>query len=687
MPRRVGSRSAQARHFVKLTKHNLIFPPHCFDWCPQNRNISDDPDQSVNGTMGPDGSALYKNHPIAHETNLAFEELNTEIKHRCCSTCKQVSTNLVTLKRTIVCTACRKKQLKDPTYVPPWLPTWTNEENKMEYEVPECLKILREGEKLLIQRVSTYVPLRYLKGGSHGSRGHVCSFPKDIQEFVTELPRQKVEAIRVVRSHVNKDKEVEEKTFTIRKSVVLNALIWLKKHSKHYRDIIIVEENFEWMEGKEEAELAVNIVEEDKEEREGPEEDTEPTAEGEIPTYGIISHDTNADLPKKKDDETRIEIEKLRSLSEKKKRQNQKKGRKPVCTMRFPTVESEAVDEYDASLRIFCLAFPWLFPGGRGDWADVPSTEGISVEEWAKALLFYEDGRFAKDKIWCFYALNYAQRRQNMKQGEYFVKNFLGSDSPKTIEELQEVIEKGDTSWIDKICYFGSCVKGGTAYWRQRRDEIHSWIQHHVLECNGAPTLFLTLSCAEHYWPDIAFLLKERDKIANEHSEPGQRAALINEYTIVIQEYFQKRVQNWLDTVGKMVFKIKHHWLRFEFAPGRGQIHAHCLLIVDNMDTQKEQHMMKQLQDAMKRDISNDLEHERAKVYQRWAENDLCITTRIPDKTDDPDRINIKIKKEDHPANKRLSEINDIDIDGAKLLLTTQTHLCTEYCMRKRKIL
>ena len=50
-------------------------------------------------------------------------------------------------------------------------------------------------------------------------------------------------------------------------------------------------------------------------------------------------------------------------------------------------------------------------------------------------------------------------------------------------------------------------------------------------------------------------------------------------FTIFMQEYFQKRIENWLNTVGKTIFKINHHWTRFEFAPSRGQIHAHMLAV------------------------------------------------------------------------------------------------------------
>ena len=32
----------------------------------------------------------------------------------------------------------------------------------------------------------------------------------------------------------------------------------------------------------------------------------------------------------------------------------------------YPEVEQKAVDEYDTSIDILALGFPWLFPGGYG---------------------------------------------------------------------------------------------------------------------------------------------------------------------------------------------------------------------------------------------------------------------------------------------------------------------------------
>ena len=59
---------------------------------------------------------------------------------------------------------------------------------------------------------------------------------------------------------------------------------------------------------------------------------------------------------------------------------------------------------------------------------------------------------------------------------------------------------------------------------------------------------------------------------------------LIDSYAAIIEEFFQLRVDNWMETIGKDIFNINHYYLRFEFAKGRGQIHAHILAITTNFN-------------------------------------------------------------------------------------------------------
>ena len=83
----------------------------------------------------------------------------------------------------------------------------------------------------------------------------------------------------------------------------------------------------------------------------------------------------------------------------------------------WPAIAETPVNEYGEA-RIFSGAFPWLFPGGYGDIQDYDSPEK-SMAEWGKRLLYYEDGRFAKDKLFCFFAMNFIVRHLNSSSGKY----------------------------------------------------------------------------------------------------------------------------------------------------------------------------------------------------------------------------------------------------------------------------
>jgi hypothetical protein len=59
-----------------------------------------------------------------------------------------------------------------------------------------------------------------------------------------------------------------------------------------------------------------------------------------------------------------------------------------------------------------------------------------------------------------------------------------------------------------------------------------------------------------------------------------EKVKAVNDYSIVIQEYFQARVANFLENYSKRVFGIEHYFARFEFAKSRGHIHVHLLVFL-----------------------------------------------------------------------------------------------------------
>jgi hypothetical protein len=204
--------------------------------------------------------------------------------------------------------------------------------------------------------------------------------------------------------------------------------------------------------------------------------------------------------------------------------------------------------------------------------------------------------------------------------------------------------------------------------------EVHSWINHHIKMDHGPPTFFITLSCAEYWWHDIQRLICDRFSVAGIPSPfisddiQKNKTKIINDYTLVVQEYFQKRVKYWLETVGKNCFKIKHYWCRFEFAPSRGQVHAH-LLAIASFGTMFHAINM------------NVADVDKPNVIAAWAKDILGMSNQLNNcangiKSTEPTC---------HPCTKTFDVVVDHDKDSDDLLTFCQHHTCNDYCLRKRK--
>ena len=298
-------------------------------------------------------------------------------------------------------------------------------------------------------------------------------------------------------------------------------------------------------------------------------------------------------------------------------------------------------------------------------------------------MLHYEDGRFATAKMFSFFALNYIIRHRNASSSNWFVSDF-NKDCPETLEELHERIARGDTTFVNNINYYNGRVKGSSPYWQKKRQEVYSWINHHIQEGHGAPTYFITLSCAEYFWPDVMRLIQERMILGGMKASEAKNLCnptskkfvqVINDYSIVIQEYFQERTELWLKTVGKELFGIEHYWVRYEFAPGRGQIHAHLLAIP------KEQHIFKLCYEETKKEGNEEI---RAAMMSEWSKKKFGLTVMVG-----PDFDNLEVKKENCPS---MICFMDVPVnafargqDEQRLMKHLQVHGCSNFCLRKDK--
>ena len=70
-------------------------------------------------------------------------------------------------------------------------------------------------------------------------------------------------------------------------------------------------------------------------------------------------------------------------------------------TFQFPYAFPTPINEYKEDNSLFTTAFSWLFLGGYGAFGQFRDKK-MNVGDWTKRMLYYQDGRFAKDRIRCF---------------------------------------------------------------------------------------------------------------------------------------------------------------------------------------------------------------------------------------------------------------------------------------------
>jgi hypothetical protein len=293
------------------------------------------------------------------------------------------------------------------------------------------------AEKMLIQLDSPFIALQHIKNGTFGMTGHVCSFEQDVKEFINTLPRHRqdvtmLKVLKVIREEFGANSKINNsdviETFKVRKAHVGRALRWLVQYNEEYKHIEIDMSALDWLEGDVGTMDALNIEVPDITTREderastklddpGPNPAFTRTVEMEgssIKTFGYIDDSARADISPQ---DRIIHNEILQEIN---KEIDRSKTNKEI-SVRWPNSGPVPINEYSAR-RLFARAYPWLFPGGIGNVKDFPGNAPAKV--WGKNMLYYEDGRFTKDKFFCFFALNYIIRQRNASSGNWFIKDF-----------------------------------------------------------------------------------------------------------------------------------------------------------------------------------------------------------------------------------------------------------------------
>lgn len=335
--------------------------------------------------------------------------------------------------------------------------------------------------------------------------------------------------------------------------------------------------------------------------------------------------------------------------------------------------------EFDSTEQIFVNAYPWLFPGGIGDIYDNKRGKVRDVSLWAKHLIRYHDGRFLNDQMFTLYVFNVRQRHMNNTKGNFFYtnKHFLGAKDrpPPTVEELKDQVHNGDFTNINKLRYLARGIRGCDSFWRAKTEELESWIDYHISRGHGPPTLFMTFSCAENWWPDLRRLMIQLEREANNPThatllEANDQKAMktsVKRFSLYVNDFFMKRSKVFLNTVVKKGMRIEHYWARVEFAPGRGQIHLHILGIGKDKSYLMDFHNAKS-------------EEEKVGVIDQYANKVLKMTADVDVQND---FVSDESRDSMSSLRRRFSETYNSEEDVTMLCQECMVHKCNCYCLRE----
>lgn len=320
---------------------------------------------------------------VEQKQQLAFDEVVQMFESKCqslshfhCQCCQMTGMTIrPSYKNKSICTMCQASHVNKEDIIKN-LPIWYDKKGSVQFNLPKQLKCLHEGEKLLIQQVAAYVPLLHLQDGQIGSKGHVCSFVQDISSVCTVLPRlpDDVHFVKVVKKYLQEGGQILSKMFVIRKKAVLDALEWLKEYNVECANIQIEKSNLDWIENNISQELPPNLIQVD----DNQESKTLPASVDlgpcELQTLSGLQGDLHNEceieavlgilpsiaphLPKEKDAQVMNSLKVELNLHNKKNH----------TTIQFPYASPTPINEYDEDNSLFTRAFPWLFPGGVGDF-------------------------------------------------------------------------------------------------------------------------------------------------------------------------------------------------------------------------------------------------------------------------------------------------------------------------------
>jgi hypothetical protein len=459
-------------------------------------------------------------------------------------------------------TVCHSCYLRDKGGQTPFLMSVDNEMDPG--DVLAHLPTLTQVEEMIIARCHVQMLVHRYRGHQYHYSGHCVSFMQNTVKTVSVLPNLPSELDIVLLRPSNRVMESDSRyqrqfraDFRVRRCHVLTWLCYLKANHPDYRYITISPDRVDTLPTDGDISSSIVSLIDDGDIGEEAREPYQPVTD-ELPPPNSQSMVPNLNTTATEAD---LILNELAGCS------SQPHG------LPAPSIRSTPIDEAAGKDRIFAMAFPTLYPTGRADF-NAPRIRKVDLNDYARHLMCFSDGRFGRHPRWRFLVFNMLMRRRAGNSARFYVSK-ASALKDFTREELTEALLTDDTL-LPQIVRQGASLTGTRPYWKSRSSALLA--QARFLSPNTSP-VFVTFSAADMQWHDLHrhFPGFADVSTADDYTRCRFVWEKVQSHPHVIAHYLVIRFQVFIDRVLRPFLGFTDYWYRFEWQ-ARGSGHLHCLL-------------------------------------------------------------------------------------------------------------
>jgi len=473
-------------------------------------------------------------------------------------------------------------------------------------DLPTFLPELTQVEEMIIARSHIQMLVYRYRGHQYHYSGHCVSFMQNTVKTVDVLPNLPSELDIVVLRPSDRVIDLDPRylrqfrsDFRVRKGHVMTWLWFLKAHHPDYQYATISTDRIDALPADGDVNSSFIAIIDDLDVDMEPLQPTPPDADQHPPP------DSQSMVPNLNVATTEVDLT----------YQEIARQRPALPSVPAPSVQRTPLDEASGKDRIFAMAFPTLYPTGQAD-VNVPRLRKVDLNDYARHMMCYHDGRFGRHPRWRFFVFNLQMRRKASSSGRFYVSKASGLKDLSR-DELAEALLTDETL-LPQIVRQGSGLSGTRPFWRNKSDSLQA--QARFLSPTMSP-VFVTFSAADMQWHDLHRHFPRFAAVAG--ADDRTRRAFIwdgvQNNPHIVAHYLVIRLRAFTEHVSRPLSGFTDSWDRFEWQ-ARGTGHSHGLFWIPTAPP-----------------LDQDTEESRAAFARYWG---ALITAWNPDSLRLPDARN-----------------------------------------------